>query len=200
MKWILALVAACTLACGGKVIVDAPEIEAAPAVNTDKTMQLLGRGGIAHACPVDGVIYTAAHVVEEVLDSGAEYVIPGYSFSTREGNRGIVIPASINTVRDLAILYLQRGAVNYYKAGPAPVNDAKVYWREYSWGEEVLSKSLVESTVAYTIAGHFVLTDEPEGGASGGCLFNEDGEVIGVVTWGLYGYGVAVSIVGYWSL
>lgn len=189
------------LACAGKVItVEAPEIANAPAVNTDKTLQLIGRSGIAQACPVAGVIYTAAHVVQhEDADGKPGAWVAGYAFSTAEGNEGVVVPAYINAIRDIAVLYPKSGAVNYYKLGPTPESGSKVFWREYDFKDIVLDKVLAESEVLHLLAGHVIMANAPKQGASGGCLFNEEGEVIGIAVWSVSDGGVTVSITGFWN-
>lgn len=200
MKFLSALALSVLVACGGANLQVEPEIPSAPNINTDKTLQLVGRGGVAQGCPVEGVIYTAAHVVQfETEDGEPRDLVPGYAFSTVEGNQGIVRTANVNIIRDLAVMYASHGAVNYYKLGETPARGDKVYWREYDFDDDVLAKNLVEAEVSLLLAGHVVMTDTPETGASGGCLFNEDGEVIGVVVWSIMGYGVAVSITGYWN-
>lgn len=201
-RFLLAVAIAMSLGCAGKnIVVEAPEIEEAPAVNTDKTLQLIGRGGIAQGCPVEGIIYTAAHVVQYEKEDGTPTAfLPGYAFSTDDGNRGFVVTAMVGAFRDIAVLYVREGEVNYYKLGSTPESGDRVYWREYDFESDVMDKALVSADVTLILAGHVVMNDYPEQGASGGCLFNEDGEVVGVVTWSILGYGVAVLITGFWGL
>ena len=202
MKRLLLIVAMVFItACAGKtVVINAPEIANAPAVNTDKTLQLVGRSGIAQACPVEGIVYTAAHVVQYESDDGKPGTwVAGHAFSTEEGNEGTVVPAYINAIRDIAVLYVKSGAVNYYKLGSTPKNNDRVYWREYDFDDIVLDKMLAESQVVHLLAGHIIMADAPRQGASGGCLFNEEGEVIGITVWSVSDGGVTVSITGFWN-
>ncbi len=198
MKWLLAVAVAVLVGCAAHGT-DVQVKEDPWPVDTSKTMQLLGSEGIAQACPVEGVIYTAAHVMLTYYD-GAIYPVAGYSFSTDEGNQGTVIPAKIHNTRDVAILYVQEGRVNYYQLGDEPEDGDRVYWREYNFEDDILAEILVEAYVTRTVAGHIIVDEGPEEGASGGCLFNEDGEAVGVVIWNVSAYGAATSITGPWAL
>lgn len=195
MLWLIALLI--QFACAGaNLSFEAPEVNA---VDTTKTLQLMGRGGIAHGCPVDGIIFTAAHVAQFENDEGIPIgPVPGYAFSTEEGGEGYVKVSAVNQVRDIAVLSLQSGDVSYYKLGATPEAGDTVYWREYDFEEVALAEVFVETTVEHIVAGHVVTTDYPNQGASGGCLFNEEGEVIGIVVWSLMSGGVSVSITGVW--
>lgn len=198
MRWILAVAVVVLVGCAARVNVATVEENPWP-IDTSKTMQLLGFEGIAQACPVEGIIYTAAHVLLHEFE-GRAIPVTGYSFSTDEGNMGTVIAAKIHSTRDIAVLYVQEGAVNYYKLGPEPEDGDLVYWREYNFEDDILAEILVEAYVTRTIAGHIIVDEGPVEGASGGCLFNEDGEAVGVVVWNVADYGAATSIAGPWAL
>jgi hypothetical protein len=167
-------------------------------IDTSKVMHLFGIGGVAHACPVEGQILTARHVSARTLPTGQTY---GLAFSwSNNGDYGEAVHYQAATARDLSKLRLMSGQTSYYnKSSKDPQAGEYVYWVEYNLRDK--DKAFVPRTrrakVMHTIANHVVFDELPVKGASGGCIFNAENEVIGILVWGVetgYNDGVGVGV------
>ncbi len=173
-------------------------------INTKAAMYLIGRTGIGHACPVDGFVYSVAHVTQPFYkQSGWVARQPiAFAWSDELGNYGIVA-SKLNAIdRDLSIMNLLRGVPSYYTHAPiGPAPGDKVYWRQYSY-TDIFAPEEKSATVTRTVAGYIFFDSPPMPGASGSCLFNERNEVVGVVCLTIRGQGdsagAAVSLSGHW--
>jgi hypothetical protein len=183
-----------------------PLMEVPKFVDTSAVMRLVGRWNVAHACPVDGVVLTAAHVVSpfhHIPIVGNERI--GYTWSDRSGNQGFVTGAAANLQRDLGMLVVGSGAPWFYKhALEEPKPGDVLQWVEYDFGsvENAYAANLRHAKLVRIVSGHLVLDDVPTKGASGSCLFNSESEVAGLIVWGVRvgdrQVGVAASISGSW--
>lgn len=175
--------------------------------NPADAMSVIGRFGIGHACPVEGRILTAGHVAVRLFPSTGMVMSGAYTYS--QGSRsGFLSHAWTIASRDLGGLKVDRvGAVApeepiYFgiaDTGPKP--GQKVSWFEYNMRPPVLRIRERSAKVSAIRAGHFSFDKAPMEGASGSCVFNEDREVVGIVTWrmGLPPEGIAVNVTGKWK-
>lgn len=172
-----------------------------PSLNDPKSMSLVGRFGIGHACPVNGMIFTAAHVATSPKSDPSQAALGYvYSMGTR---KGFVTGFSPLLSRDLATMNVDIGDQPTYGrlAGRAPVNGDKIYWQEFNLTANPLRGELRSGEITDVTTGHFVFKPEPSPGASGGCVINEQGEVYGIVIWGIGlgpRRGVGVILSGEW--
>ncbi len=201
---LLLFLTGCT-ACFTKSI---PQMEVQKFVDTNAVMRLVGRWNVAHACPVDGVVLTAAHVVSpfhQIPVVGDQRI--GYTWSDRAGNSGYVMGAAENLQRDIGMLVVNKGKPRFYKHAPQePTPGDELQWVEYDFGsvEDAYAANLRHAKLVRVVSGHLILDDMPVKGASGTCLFNSQSEVVGLVVWGVRVgdsgefVGVAVSVSGPW--
>jgi hypothetical protein len=181
--------------------------------NGDAVMQLFGRWAIGHACPCDGLILTAAHVAHPLyLRNGHKDEIISYAWSDHLGNEGYVGSAYLMLARDLGVLRILSGSPHYYRHAPEkPVSGDVVSWKEYDYRSRrhAYAPRIRTATVVRLVAGHLILDDsanpdDPANpGASGTCLFNEMGQVVGIPIghkrlFGREYVSVAVSVWGPW--
>jgi hypothetical protein len=110
---------------------------------------------------------------------------------------------------DLGWLELGKGAVKYpyTVASTRPNIKDKIYWIEYNFKrkKDAFRTERREAKVLRIIAGHIYVDEAPVSGASGGCAFNEAGEVVGIIsgayavgTFARANVGVFVGIYGDW--
>jgi hypothetical protein len=197
----------CAACSGREWRVEAPAVEPASGVKTDGTMRMMGRWGFAHACPVDGFILTAAHVVNPFSNTaGLTGLLVGYAWEDGYGNRGYVKGAGASLDRDVGVLTLESGVPVYYRhAEEAPAIGDLLYWVEYDYERKstVFEQKSRRGELLRIVPGHLVLDREPAKGASGGCLLNANGEVVGLIVWGQPTksqrvVAVAVAVYGEW--
>lgn len=200
LSWLLLLATAgCSLRAAGVPGAPASTPASEP---ISLSMVLIGRYGLAHACPVDGRIGTAAHVAVDESPLGTVSQ-RGYVYS--QGPRaGFLAGYAPLDSRDLALMAVQAGDAPLYasRAETGPTVGEKVYWSEFNLTSHPMRQEVQYGKVTEVGPGHFAFEPEPKPGASGGCVFSEDGKVYGIVIWGLgYGMspsGVAASLVGQW--
>ena len=154
---------------------------------------------MGHACPVAGNVFTAGHVgVYRPTPKEADWPV-NYAWS--QGSlSGYASTNLVSPSRDLAILSTVGDSPEFNEcaSGP-PAIGSRVSWFEYDFLTTIERFAMVEELTA----GHIQFDKTPKPGASGSCLFNEDGEVLGIVNWRLYdqgygGVGIAVALYGDW--
>ena len=188
---VLALLVSMLCSCAGRDLApstspESPSIEPQPA----QVMSLIGRFGLAHACPVNDHIVTAAHVATIIPRGSMSQYSASYVYQQGERTGLITMDTSHAPSRfvDIAWMRLEQGDSPVFnkRAAGLQVDDA-VHWYEYEYGAGQAMLRLVrrDSIVTQMIAGHLVTEESPEHGASGGCIFNESGEVVGIVSFGL---------------
>lgn len=193
--FILALV---FMSCAGRDLPVPDLAHASDDPQPAQVMSLIGRFGIGHACPVNEHIITAAHVAARVGRNHEQYPM---SYVYQQGTKtGLLKPSSDHPPSqhvDLGWLDVELGDVPYFNslARDVYVGD-KIFWFEY---DKQFKKKRVDSKVVEVIAGHLVTKIPFARGASGGCIFNEDNEVVGIPVWRFsIGVGVGVMLTKKW--
>lgn len=160
--------------CVGSVVpLDLPGIPA----TVDPTLALsTPDGGVGHGCTVNGYAITARHVM---LDENT-----GMFQEAAYSQGGVTGIASINgywSHLDLVSLALNNGGKDLTK-GSVKVGDM-VFWFEYDFRtrKNLLRARRRFASVLRIVAHQIVLDSVPVAGASGSCLLNKNGEVVGIV-------------------
>ena len=152
--------------------------------NTKGIITLIN-AGFAHACPCDGKVYTAGHAVMPVLRNAP---LRAFLWEDGYGNSGEAEGKSYDDYRDLGTLSLKGDDPVYYvRASTLPKEDDKVYWLEFK--DKDYLPEVRDAKVMYSVAGYVFFDKIPSSGASGSCLLNSAGEVVGIVVWGFYKEG-----------
>lgn len=136
-------------------------------------------GGGGHACPVAGAVVTAKHVMWD--EENKTYLMA--SWSAQNGAEGGAGVAGESWIKDLVRLTLVGGEVSYLATGATPVAGDRVHWFEYDFrttANAYRSRRRV-AEVLRVVAGHIIFNAAPVPGASGTCLVNTNGEVVGIV-------------------
>ena len=176
--FLLATLAACS-GCAGRQGPQAPE---GPPVSA---IALIGRYGAAHACAVEGYVITAAHVAEDVQIVEGRFVktqIPYVAEDPATGQVGLATLRQSNDYVDLAILDLTIEPL-YFKKGEVAVGD-RVRWIEYDFHlvKGAYAPVVRDAQVVNLRALQIIMDRAPERCASGPCLFNADGDVVGIIS------------------
>lgn len=161
-----------------------------------KTSAILGlvglHGGLAvwgHACPVDDqgikTIYSARHLLLTTTSEGKE-ILHNFTWEDYEGHKGKAQVQEVSNYRDLGTLTLTGDSPRYYPlARTRPKPGDPVWWREFNNDiHKTLTTEERRSKVLRVRLGHIVIRGLPAFGASGSCLLNSRGEVVGIVVWG----------------
>jgi len=192
------LISGCSLRAAG--VSDAAIVESLPPPTL--SMSLIGRYGLAHACPVDGLVVTAAHVAigttHDSLEIARGYV---YQQGERQGHAGGYAPLAS---RDLAQLLIDGDTAPLMarRAHSAPAIGDEVVWQQYNLTDHPMRIEVKRGEITELAAGHVAFEPAPQAGASGGCLFDSTGDVVGVIVWTI-GFsinesGVAALLAGAW--
>jgi hypothetical protein len=85
-------------------------------VNMTHVMRLIGRWGLGHGCPVDGVVLTAAHLIQPFYRPPVPNdTMAGYAWSDMVGRKGYLEPAAVSFTRDIGKLRVVTGQPHFYK-------------------------------------------------------------------------------------
>jgi len=175
-----------------------------PPATLPGVVRLISRYMVASACATTEGVFTAGHVVNPWA---GDYQALGHLEPlawTAGGYEGIAMPVFDDPVRDIARLELvpEPPLVTASRATQEPVEGDDVWWVEYDYGtpQQMLASRIHRAHFVRRVAAHLVLDEAPVEGASGGCLFNRAGEVIGIVVWSVdtkdfKRAGVAVALV-----
>ncbi len=146
--------------------------------DTSKVLTLMGLETFGHACPVGGEVLTAAHVAYQPHS----YVPRSFSWEDNRNHWGTAKGQTKDPHRDLATLKIEGGTPDFYQRSWAlPVEGSKVYWVQFK--DDDLRPERKDAKVLYYRAGYVFFDEYPENGASGSCLFDEAGRVVGIVVW-----------------
>lgn len=165
-----------------------------------RAISVFSYDGLASACAVEGYVMTARHVTHPW--SGTALHEEGISYAWSAGTlAGTFNPYWASPYRDLGMFMPASGdmpAMGLRSKVPLQAGDT-VRWIEYSGDVKDWFAPVERSaTVQRTIAGHVTFDREPEAGASGTCLYNDQARVVGIVTWGVARTGIAVLLTGEW--
>lgn len=170
----LSLASAACSACSGRTIpVELPGIP----FSIDPSLALSTASGAGHACPVNGEVITAAHVLWD--ETTRKYLGATYTFGTSEG---YAIADAFFPYKDLARLQIS-GQVRYLPSGNPQAGD-EVFWFEYDFRtqENAFRAHRRMAIILRVVAGLVIFDQEPVSGASGTCLINARGQVVGIVS------------------
>ena len=159
-----------------------------PTLLSSGPIELIGNG-LGHACAVEGRVFTARHVVED-FQTGKTY--------THRSNYGKMRIVKIHRDRDLAEISLEQKPPSWPLAKSITPGE-KVLWWEYNFNNrrDTGKVNMRDARVIRISADHIFFDRQPIPGASGTCLANEKGEVVGIVfRFFQTGAGMAVSLVG----
>ena len=153
---------------------------------TDDSIQISTPYGFGHGCFVEGALYTARHIVNPTPQ-----LITHASWSDGYGREGFAVVEALSSFRDLARLQVVTGKpyLNHRLSRNPELRAAGriVRWFEYTRrpGPNALRANYRASRILREFAGLLVLEKQPTPGASGTCVFAEDGSVLGLIIWGL---------------
>ena len=135
-------------------------------------------GGGGHACPVEGQVITARHVMWS--PQYKQFLMASWSSQGAKG--GALVVGQAYTL-DIVRLELGGGIVPYLALGPLPKPGDKIYWFEYDFrtAANAYRARRRMGKVLRSVAGHLVLDSPPVPGASGSCLLDTNGNVVGIV-------------------
>ena len=162
-----------------------------------------GDMSIGHGCAVNGLTITNHHMVDKYnKDGDLETVFFRYEFPGGGTGWGKSVKVSKNA--DLAVVSLDAPPpFGFAELGPKPEIGDKVYWVEYNFEDpdEAMRRVERRAEVSNVVAGYITADKEVVPGASGGCVYNEAGQVVGLVTFGMgLGRGrSAIGITGLWG-
>lgn len=159
-------------------------------------MPLIGKGTLAHACPISPVkALTAAHVVSK----GGEDESPRFHHFQQGDVVGTTNRVEVFEDADIALVWLDKPVKKFYPLAPtAPIPGEKLFLRGFDFRrqKDALAPRDWEVTVLRTVAGHVVFKPGVEQGTSGSCILNQQGEVVGIVAFGVSIEGGSEAVVG----
>jgi hypothetical protein len=149
--------------------------------DTTGVMALIGFDGMGHACPIEDTVLSARHMLESRFPWGKEWSY--YMWADGKGNEGWGRGVIVDKYQDMGMFQVT-GTPSFYPIGSKPKVGDKVWWVQFKEGALSFGLDEVKSTtVKHVRAGHIVIADAPNPGASGSCLLNQAGEAVGIVVW-----------------
>ncbi len=163
-------------------------------------LRVSGRLALAHACVVDGLILTAAHVVDPAPLSREVPLFP-----LRHANGGFAVKRFFWDA-DLVVLGGEGTFQSSLAAESLSVGEP-VWWLTPLWKKrkEIGGYRVQRARVTRFWGGVFFTDQDTEGGSSGGCVWNAKDEVVGVVTFAKWTEdsresAAMTSVFGHWML
>ncbi len=208
MRLLAAALLLSLVGCGGKQIqFSAERPDSSTPITVDHAVRIFSAYGFASACAVEDYVLTAHHVAAPF--AGVPFLHDrqvGYAWSDPSGRAGLFDPVGLSAYRDLGLLAPIGGDTPVYQTVSVvpPQEGDIVRWVEYHKKNDdegdFFAPEERSATVVRLVGGSVTFDEGPTTGASGTCLFNADGEVLGIVVWGFDGTGVAVLVVDAWWL
>ncbi len=145
------------------------------------------KGGYGHGCAVNSLTITAAHMIDPRIRGDFEAPkAMHFRYEFLSGLYGSGHSTSMSKVTDLAVVELdQDPPMGYAVLSPIPPEiGEKIRWVEFDFRKQknVFKPRWRDAKVVNIRLGEILLDKEATAGASGGCAFNESGEVVGLVT------------------
>lgn len=169
---VLVAFAACSACSKSAAVGDAPGVIENPGV------ALFTPVGIGRGCPVGGAIRTARHVLEKETHQGF------YSAAWSQGDlNGLAQFAAMSDFVDGAVLEPLGQPPVMVPIG-LPTKDLYFYEYSYANRRHAFRNKRRSAKLIREVARYVIFSPAPSPGASGGCLFNDRGEAIGIVVWG----------------
>lgn len=167
------------------------------------TLSLAGRFSTAHACPVSPEwALTAAHVTDPKPFDPEARLIP-YRFENYEGEVGLASPQSVFASSDIGWLHLSNPVTRFYEIGSKPAKGDKVHWINFKTNRNNFHEMEgMSAEVVNSVAGILYLKgDEPKPGASGGCVLDSNGYLVGIMSgvWTNEDNRKVGEVVGVWD-
>jgi len=157
-------------------------------VDVSYTFRLRHYGATGSGCAVNGLTLTSRHLVDprKAADFGPVHKVR-FRFEFLDGKtEGRGYSHLISNHADLATVVLDKEPpFGYAKLAAKPQPGDDVLWMEYDWRkqDDYYAQRGRKSTVIRTTLGLVLLKDPPSNGASGGCAYNINGDVMGLMTF-----------------
>lgn len=159
-----------------------------PAPDTRAILQLIGRWGAAHACPIaEDSALTAAHVVD-VRPFDKEVPLYPQLWTNGYGETGALQAVKAQQQLDGATLEPEEPFAHFYSiADKAPEPGEWVWFVGYDFEkrDQAFTEHVFKVRVLRVVAHHLILSEAGKPGSSGSCVLNAKGEVVGVNTGGM---------------
>lgn len=171
-----------TSCCGCIILADSPP-------DLTGTLQIIGRFGMAHACPIaPDIALTNSHVVDpRPFDPGVPVFPLRWSQVGNPATDTVLLPLNENRRDDLVIAGIRPSVDHFYViAKEAPKPGDRLWWVAYDWRnkERAFSERLMSGRLVRIVAGHLIVNEETFPGSSGSCVLNDSGELVGIVSFG----------------
>ncbi len=157
-------------------------------VDVSYTFRMRHYAALGSGCAVNGMTLTNRHMVDpRAADDFDPLHKIRFRYEFLDGvtqGRGYTLRVSNHA--DLAEVKLDKDPpFGYARLGARPIPDMEVFWMEYDWRkqEAIYAQRPRKSTIIRTTMGIAILKDPPSNGASGGCAYNANGDVIGLMTF-----------------
>ncbi len=138
-----------------------------------------------HGCAVNGVTITNRHMVDPRRpgDFSPPHKIR-FRYEFPDGTVGIGYSKKLANAADIAIVVLDKEPASYAILGDKPELGDHLTWVEYDFRKRanVFQPRVRRGKVVTIMSGHIYLDQDVVNGASGGCMYSEDGKVVGIIT------------------
>lgn len=157
-------------------------------VDVSYTFRMRHYGATGSGCAVNGMTITNRHMIDprEAEDFGPLHKVRFRFEFMRQGTRGRGYSKTVSNHADLAIVVLDKDPPSgYAKLGPKPQPGDVISWVEYDWRkqDDLYAQRRRSAEVIRTTMGMALVKEGPSSGASGGCAYDSNGDVVGLMTF-----------------
>jgi len=171
------LTSACT-SCAGRQGAEAPK----PRVYIDRGVSLFTPFGFGKGCPLEEKIVTARHMLADPSRPGK---FSDANWSDQYDRSGGAVLSAVSYAVDGAVLHPDGIPKPFPVKTGRPTKELYFFDYNYESAESAFDSVLRKTKLLKLVGGYIIMDIAPSSGASGGCIYNDQDEAVGIVVWSI---------------
>lgn len=153
-----------------------------PRLYIDKGVALFTPFSFGKGCPLEGKIVTARHILVDPIRPG---MFSNATWSDQYGRSGGAVLSAVSYEVDGAILHPDGIPKPHPVKTGRPTKGLYFFDYNYESPETAFDPVLRKTKLLKLVGGYIIMDVAPSSGASGGCIYNDQDEAVGIVVWSI---------------